>query len=115
VVYAAFFPFGLGAWIAINGLFAELPIYAVRAPEGWAIAAQMSLAVQAANLAPLLWICVQRQLSRQGSRRAGAAGGAAHGAVGVLRTAQWGVLRSSPRGVLRSSPRVPWRSSLRCT
>jgi hypothetical protein len=62
--------------------------------------------VQAANLAPLLWICVQRQLSRQGSRRAGAAGGAAHGAVGGAALVPAGGAALVPAGPLALVPAV---------
>lgn len=46
---------GTASWLAVNGLFAEIPALATSAPEGYKIATIMSLALQAANIAPILY------------------------------------------------------------
>ena len=51
--------FGLGSWIAINGLFAELPLVVDTLPEGWAIASYCAVAVQLANIGPITYAAVK--------------------------------------------------------
>lgn len=38
--------FGLGSWIAMTGLWVELPILVQRLPERWALASQLALILQ---------------------------------------------------------------------
>jgi len=47
--------FGLSSWVTINGIFSILPLIIDRVPEGWAIASTLGLAVQAANVGPLVY------------------------------------------------------------
>eukprot|EP00038_Savillea_parva_P021328 m.34230 g.34230 ORF g.34230 m.34230 type:complete len:495 (+) comp5118_c0_seq1:336-1820(+) len=54
-VYALFIVFGLGSWITVNGLFAELKLFSDRLPEGDRIFADAGLAIQLANVAPLVY------------------------------------------------------------
>ena len=51
-----FFLFGLGSWVAINGLFAELPALIVQLPEGPALPAALNLAIQASNAVMLAYV-----------------------------------------------------------
>ena len=46
ILYGLFAVLGVSAWIAINGVFQELPIFARQQPEGWAIGAYLSAAIQ---------------------------------------------------------------------
>ncbi|XP_071446045.1 solute carrier family 52, riboflavin transporter, member 3-A-like [Hetaerina americana] len=52
--------FGIGAWLTVNGVFVELPILVLVAPEGWALPSHLSLAVQAANSGPILYVLLLR-------------------------------------------------------
>ncbi|KAM5127522.1 solute carrier family 52, riboflavin transporter, member 3-B-like [Mantella aurantiaca] len=44
---------GLGSWVAINGVWVELPVLVPRAPEGWELPSYLSLLIQFANVGPL--------------------------------------------------------------
>eukprot|EP00045_Choanoeca_perplexa_P006157 m.52254 g.52254 ORF g.52254 m.52254 type:complete len:426 (+) comp13493_c0_seq1:103-1380(+) len=57
---------GLGAWVAVSGIFAELPVLVLTQPEGWKLASQLSLVVQIGNLGPLVYTIFHR-LSTSGS------------------------------------------------
>ncbi|CAL1279038.1 unnamed protein product [Larinioides sclopetarius] len=47
--------YGLGSWIAMTGLWVELPVLVQRLPEGWALASQLALFLQVANIGPILY------------------------------------------------------------
>jgi len=38
--------FGLGAWVGINGIYTQLPLMVVTAPEGWQLPSLMVIVVQ---------------------------------------------------------------------
>ncbi|KAI1897098.1 hypothetical protein AGOR_G00079620 [Albula goreensis] len=46
--------FGLGSWVAINGLWVELPLIVNELPEGWNLPSYLTVIIQMANLGPLL-------------------------------------------------------------
>lgn len=46
--------FGLGSWVAVNGLWVELPLIVNTLPEGWELPSYLTLIIQLANLGPLL-------------------------------------------------------------
>lgn len=46
--------FGLGSWVAINGLWVELPLIVNELPEGWELPSYLTVIIQLANLGPLL-------------------------------------------------------------
>ncbi|XP_023691021.2 solute carrier family 52, riboflavin transporter, member 3-A [Paramormyrops kingsleyae] len=46
--------FGLGSWVAINGLWVELPLIVNRLPEGWDLPSYLTVIIQLANVGPLL-------------------------------------------------------------
>lgn len=46
--------FGLGAWVAVNGLWVELPLIVNVLPEGWELPSYLTVIIQLANLGPLL-------------------------------------------------------------
>ena len=64
-VYALMAVFGLSSWIAINGIYSELPLIINDLPEGWAINATLSLVIQAANIGPLAYFLVMRRRRTQ--------------------------------------------------
>ncbi|KAM8946810.1 solute carrier family 52, riboflavin transporter, member 3 [Pelodytes ibericus] len=45
--------FGTGAWVAINGLWVELPLIVNELPEGWYLPSYITIIIQMANIAPL--------------------------------------------------------------
>lgn len=52
--------FGMGSWIAVNGLWVELPILVHEAPEGWNLPSYITVLIQIANLGPLLYTIVHK-------------------------------------------------------
>ncbi|KAK2851782.1 hypothetical protein Q5P01_008058 [Channa striata] len=46
--------FGLGSWVAVNGLWVELPLIVNTLPEGWELPSHLTVIIQLANLGPLL-------------------------------------------------------------
>lgn len=46
--------FGLGSWVAINGLWVELPLLVTELPEGWYLPSYLTVIIQLANIGPLL-------------------------------------------------------------
>ncbi|KAJ8016839.1 hypothetical protein DPEC_G00011520 [Dallia pectoralis] len=46
--------FGLGSWVAVNGLWVELPLIVNVLPEGWELPSYLTVIIQLANLGPLL-------------------------------------------------------------
>lgn len=46
--------FGLGSWVAVNGLWVELPLVVNALPEGWELPSYLTVIIQLANLGPLL-------------------------------------------------------------
>ncbi|XP_028918389.1 solute carrier family 52, riboflavin transporter, member 2 [Ornithorhynchus anatinus] len=45
--------FGMGSWVAINGLWVELPVMVEDLPEGWNLPAYLSVLVALGNVGPL--------------------------------------------------------------
>ncbi|XP_049725160.1 solute carrier family 52, riboflavin transporter, member 3 [Elephas maximus indicus] len=46
--------FGTGSWVAINGLWVELPLLVTELPEGWYLPSYLTVIIQLANIGPLL-------------------------------------------------------------
>ncbi|XP_056278309.1 solute carrier family 52, riboflavin transporter, member 3-A [Pseudoliparis swirei] len=46
--------FGLGSWVAVNGVWVELPLIVNTLPEGWELPSYLTVIIQLANLGPLL-------------------------------------------------------------
>ena len=53
VTYVLVVIFGSGSWIAINGLWVELPIMVQEIPESWSLPSYLTVIIQLANVAPL--------------------------------------------------------------
>lgn len=47
--------FGIGSWIAINGLWVELPLLVDRVPEKWNLPSYLTIIAQLANIGPLVY------------------------------------------------------------
>uniref|UniRef100_A0A8D0CLJ4 Riboflavin transporter n=1 Tax=Scleropages formosus TaxID=113540 RepID=A0A8D0CLJ4_SCLFO len=52
--------FGLGSWVAVNGLWVELPLIVNQLPEGWDLPSYLTVIIQLANLGPLLATLMQK-------------------------------------------------------
>lgn len=46
--------FGLGSWVAVNGLWVELPLIVNALPEAWTLPSYLTVIIQMANVGPLL-------------------------------------------------------------
>lgn len=46
--------FGLGSWVAVNGLWVELPLIVNTLPEGWELPSYLTVIIQLANIGPVL-------------------------------------------------------------
>lgn len=47
--------FGMGSWIAVNGIWVELPILVDQLPEGWNLPSYMTIVIQIANVGPIAY------------------------------------------------------------
>ena len=55
--------FGMGSWIAITGLWLEMPLLIQKLPEGWRLASHLNIMIQFANIGPLIyWFAHQKRL-----------------------------------------------------
>ncbi|XP_067416260.1 riboflavin transporter 2-like [Emydura macquarii macquarii] len=51
---------GTGSWVAINGVWVELPLIVPRAPEGWYLPSYLTVLIQLANVGPLFVTLMHR-------------------------------------------------------
>ena len=51
--------FGAGAWIAVNGIWVELPIIVDQLPESWNLPSYLTLITQAGNVGPIVVTSIQ--------------------------------------------------------
>ena len=56
--------FGISAWIAVNGLWVEMPLFVIELPEGWALPSYLVLIIQIANIGPMLYTLFVRIFPR---------------------------------------------------
>ena len=47
--------FGIGSWVAINGMWTELPVLVNHVPEQWSLPSYLTVIVQLANIGPLAY------------------------------------------------------------
>ena len=59
ITYLLFCVFGIGSWVAINGVWAELPILLITQPECFKLATILTLMFQVANIGPLTYSIVK--------------------------------------------------------
>uniref|UniRef100_A0A4X2JTR1 Riboflavin transporter n=1 Tax=Vombatus ursinus TaxID=29139 RepID=A0A4X2JTR1_VOMUR len=52
--------FGSGSWVAINGLWVELPLLVTKLPEGWYLPSYLTIIIQLANVGPLFITLLHR-------------------------------------------------------
>lgn len=52
--------FGMSSWIALNGLWVEMPILVNRLPESWKLASYLVLITQVANVGTITYSLVRR-------------------------------------------------------
>ncbi|CAG2103133.1 unnamed protein product, partial [Medioppia subpectinata] len=52
--------FGFGSWIAIAGLWLEIPVLIQRLPEKWTLASDMNMVIQLANVGPVLYFFLRK-------------------------------------------------------
>uniref|UniRef100_A0A670J1Z5 Riboflavin transporter n=1 Tax=Podarcis muralis TaxID=64176 RepID=A0A670J1Z5_PODMU len=62
VVHALVCLLGTGSWVAINGMWVELPLIVPSAPEGWFLPSCLTVITQLANVGPLAVTLVHRFL-----------------------------------------------------
>lgn len=67
LTYLLFCVFGIGSWVAINGMWAQVPILVITLPECGKITAILSVIIQLANIGPLTYIIVKYILRRLSS------------------------------------------------
>lgn len=60
--------FGMGSWIAVNGIWVELPVVVKELPEGWSLPSYLSVLVALGNLG-LLLVTLWRRLAPGKSER----------------------------------------------
>ncbi|TNN59244.1 Riboflavin transporter 2 [Liparis tanakae] len=52
--------FGMGSWVAINGMWVELPLIVPEIPEGWYLPSYLTVIIQMANVGPLVITLMHR-------------------------------------------------------
>ena len=52
--------FGIGSWIAINGIWVELPNLVNEVPEKWKLASYLTVMCQLANIGPIFYALVKK-------------------------------------------------------
>ncbi|ROL32964.1 Solute carrier family 52, riboflavin transporter, member 3-B [Anabarilius grahami] len=52
--------FGIGSWVAINGMWVELPLIVNDIPEGWFLPSYLTIIIQMANIGPLFITLMHR-------------------------------------------------------
>ncbi|XP_028836765.1 solute carrier family 52, riboflavin transporter, member 3-B [Denticeps clupeoides] len=52
--------FGIGSWVAINGMWVELPLIVPEIPEGWYLPSYLTIIIQMANVGPLFVTLMHR-------------------------------------------------------
>lgn len=52
--------FGMGSWVAINGMWVELPMVVPEIPEGWYLPSYLTVLIQMANIGPLFITLMHR-------------------------------------------------------
>ncbi|XP_062986024.1 riboflavin transporter 2-like [Elgaria multicarinata webbii] len=53
---------GMGSWVAINGMWVELPLIVPSVPEGWLLPSCLTIIIQLANVGPLAFTLMHRFL-----------------------------------------------------
>lgn len=56
--------FGTGSWIALSGLWLEMPWLMMQAPEKWSLASYLNIMIQLANIGPLIYWILHKRYKR---------------------------------------------------
>ncbi|XP_052769389.1 solute carrier family 52, riboflavin transporter, member 3-B-like [Mya arenaria] len=64
-VYLLVVLFGMGSWVAVNGLWVELPLLVDGAPEGWGLPSYIIIIAQLANIGPLVYTILNKLAPRK--------------------------------------------------
>ncbi|UYV82020.1 SLC52A3 [Cordylochernes scorpioides] len=64
LVTVLFILLGISSWVAVNGLWVELPVLVQRLPESWYLASYLVALVQVANLGPLAYSVLRRLFNK---------------------------------------------------
>ncbi|CAK8676020.1 unnamed protein product [Clavelina lepadiformis] len=59
IVHFLVLMFGAGAWIAVNGVWVELPVIVYSTPEGWTLPSYLTVILQIGNIGPVLVTVMQ--------------------------------------------------------
>lgn len=59
-VYIIVILFGMGSWVAVNGMWVELPILVDQSPESWNLPSYITIIIQIANIGPLIYTLVNK-------------------------------------------------------
>ncbi|XP_054166883.1 solute carrier family 52, riboflavin transporter, member 3-A-like [Oppia nitens] len=52
--------FGLGSWVAVTGLWLEIPVLIQHLPEGWSLASDLNFVIQLANIGPVFYYFLRK-------------------------------------------------------
>ena len=66
--YGYFFLLGCGSWLMVTALFGDLPIMYTQLPEGKALYSDVDLAIQLANICPILLVLFLPEFTRRHNR-----------------------------------------------
>lgn len=55
ITYLLVVLFGSGSWVAVNGIWVELPIIVQHIPESWSLPSYLTVIIQLANIGPLIF------------------------------------------------------------
>ena len=61
ITYALVCLFGIGSWVAVNGIWVELPNLINETPEGWRLASYLTVICQIANVGPIAYILLRKR------------------------------------------------------
>lgn len=61
--------FGIGSWIAMNGIWVELPNLINNVPEGWKLASYLTIITQFANIGPIVYGILKRTVFKRNKER----------------------------------------------
>lgn len=57
--------FGVSSWVAVNGLWVELPVLVRQLPESWMLASYIVITTQVANFGPVIFSAARRKWSQK--------------------------------------------------
>lgn len=57
--------FGVSSWVAVNGLWVELPVLVKKLPESWKLASYIVITTQIANLGPIIFSAARKKWSQK--------------------------------------------------